>query len=159
MHLCKGGVKHAALDGFVRYPLLPIDEIVHRSGLPNQHLKMRSQHAVLIWGIGGFAPTSKIRLGSTQTLLAKTVTQFAIPEKQMSFLFSVTYAFFDFPSHVPDTELLFPACYWDFSYERTSSKYQSEQQIPPETALRFFLFCKAYRVKAYIFSVHFFLLF
>ena len=52
MHLCKGGVKHAALDGFVRYPLLPIDEIVHRSGLPNQHLKMRSQHAVLILGIG-----------------------------------------------------------------------------------------------------------
>ena len=48
---------------------------------------MRSQHAVLIWGIGGFAPTSKIRLGSTQTLLAKMVTQFAIPEEQMIFYF------------------------------------------------------------------------
>ena len=93
-------MKHAALDGFVRYPLLPIDEIVHRSGLPNQHLKMRSQHAVLIWGIGGFAPTSKIRLGSTQTLLAKTVTQFAIPEITDDFLFSSLMPFpISFPMH------------------------------------------------------------
>ena len=76
MNLCKGGVKHAALDGFVRYPPLSNRRNFASIRLAKSVFENAQPACSADLGDWGLPQQAKLRPGSPRTLLAKTVTQF-----------------------------------------------------------------------------------